>query len=98
MVGEAILPGLTRLDGLNQRMTILFPMLAGMSVLGLVTTANHPALETSPEMHPGVSGGNTSIANGRLGIDDRGQLSEVVTRRRCHPTSPGLVSNPYGAL
>ena len=98
MVGEAILPGLARLDGSDQRMAILLPVLAGMPVLGLVTTAHHPALETRPEMHPSVSGGDTSIANGRLGIDDRCQLSEMITRGRCHPTSPGLVSNPYGAL
>ena len=98
MVGEAILPGLARLYGSDQRMAILLPVLAGMPVLGLVTTAHHPALETRPEMHPGVPDGYTSIANRRRGLDDFGQLGEVITRGRCHRKSPGLVSNPCGAL
>ena len=58
---------------------MLFPMPAGMSILGAVTAADCSAIQAGAEMDPGVSLGDTLIADGGTWFDDRGQIVQVAT-------------------
>lgn len=44
-------------------MAIFSPMLAGVLVLGTVTTADLPAQETCSEMHPYITGGDAAVTH-----------------------------------
>lgn len=58
-----------------------FPMATGMLVFGVVTTSDQSALETRPQMDPGVATGHTLVTDFRTGRSDGGQASEMGTCR-----------------
>lgn len=72
-------------------MAIIGPVLAGMLVLGAVTTADQPTNEACPEMDPGISDGDTPVTDIRDRVSDGGQLLKMFTR--CHLTS---LATDYG--
>jgi hypothetical protein len=58
--------------------TVLFPVLSGVAVLGSVAAADHPAAETCPEVNPPVAELDALVAHGS-GRFDGHQVLEVLT-------------------
>src|SRR5258708_28741137 len=56
-------PGLSRLNGADQRMLHFVEMLGRVLVLGRVATADVPAGETQAQMNPGIARLNTLFAH-----------------------------------
>lgn len=65
-------------------MTVLLPMPSSVSVLGVVAAAHHSATQTGPKVDPGVTHGNTLVANSGTWQGDFGQIVEVVTGFGAH--------------
>jgi hypothetical protein len=82
VIGKAILPRLSWLEGPHERMPVLFPVSAGMAILRVVAAADPPANEACPEVNPRVPGGNALFANVRFGNGLSFEASEVITRSR----------------
>jgi hypothetical protein len=54
-IGKAEFPGLPRLEGLNEGVVVLTPMLTGVTVLRVVATTDYTAGKAGSEMNPGVA-------------------------------------------
>jgi hypothetical protein len=78
-IGKAELPGFSWFDGSNDRMIVLLPMLAGVPVLRVVTTADRTADEAGSEVHPVVTQGHTPFTNIGRRIGHSFESPEVVT-------------------
>lgn len=54
-IGKAEFPGLSRLEGLDDGVVVLFPMFAGVTVLRVVATTDYTAGQAVSEMNPSVA-------------------------------------------
>ena len=82
VIRKAIPPRLSRLEGLHERMPVLFPVSAGMAVFRVVTAAHLPANKACPEVNPSVPCGYALLAQVRFGDGLTLEPSEVITRSR----------------
>ncbi len=79
---------------------MLLPMSPSVSVLRVVAAAHHSATQTGPQVDPGVTHGDTLVANSGTWQGDGGQIVEVVTGLSAHgllddTSSPHIAGYSY---
>ena len=63
---------------------MLLPMAPSVSVLGVVAAAHHSATQTGPKVDPGVTHGDTLVANSGTRFGDGCQIVQVVAGFGAH--------------
>lgn len=66
-------------------MTVVLPVLSGVSVLRVVTATHRSTAKTGAEVNPGVTHVDALVADRRSRLRNRGEIAEVIASL-CHNT------------